>query len=116
MDTSYFRRYGYLELIINMGITNVPDLGSYWRKSCSSSIPFFSDLFTRNRFELLIWMLHVSSVPVSQTQKRLDKVRVLLEALINKFKVHMKPSFDETMIGYLAKGCMVPYRASDNYS
>ena len=49
-------------------------------------------------------MLHVSSVPDGCIQKRLDKVRTLLDGLISNFKANMKPSsnlsVDETMIGF----------------
>ena len=96
--------YGFLAVIMNMGIINVPDLASYWSTSWTTSIPFFGELFSRNRFEILFWMLHVSSVPDGQTPKRLDKVRILMDALIFNFKKSMDPSpnlsVDETMVGF----------------
>ena len=87
-----------------MGIMNVPDIGSYWSTSWHSHIPFFSKLFSRNRFEIIFWMFHVSSSPSSQAPKRLDKVQILLDALISRFKKNMHPSsnlsVDETMVGF----------------
>ena len=87
-----------------MGIINVPELASYWITSWTSHIPFFGNILPRNRFELIFWMLHVSSVPVGQTPKRIDKVRVLLDELISSFKANWQPSqnlsVDETMIGF----------------
>ena len=74
---------------MNMGIINVPDLESYWSTSWTTSIPFLGELFPRNRFEIKFWMLHVSSVPDCQTPKRLDKVRIPMDALISNFiKTH----------------------------
>ena len=97
--------YGFLAVIMNMGIINVPDIASYWSTSWTTSIPFFGQLFSRNRFEIVFWMLHVSSVPDGQTTpKRLDKVRILMDALISNFKKNMNPSpnlsVDETMVGF----------------
>ena len=91
--------YGFFSVVLNMGIINVPELAS---TSWTSHIPFFGNIFPRNRFELIFWMLHVSSVPVGQTPKRIDKVRVLLDELISSFKANWQPSqnlsVDETMI------------------
>lgn len=96
--------YGFLAVVINMGIIKVPEISSYWSTSWTSHIPFFSSIFSRNRFELIFWMLHVSSVPDGRTPKRLDKVRTLLDGLITNFKSSMQPSsnlsVDETMIGF----------------
>ena len=87
-----------------MGIINAPDLESYWSTSWNCCIPFFRDIFSRNRFELIFWMLHISSVPEGQTPNRLDKVRALLNLLVGNFKKYMNPSsnlsVDETMIGF----------------
>ena len=96
--------YGFLAVIMNMCIINVPELASYWSTSWTTSIPFFGELFSRNRFEILFWKLHVSSVPDGQTPKRLDKVRILMDALIFNLKKQLNPSpnlsVDETMFGF----------------
>ena len=87
--------YGFLAIVINMGIIKVPEICSYWSTSWTSHIPFFSSIFSRNRFELIFWMLHVSSVPDGRTPKRLDKVRTLLDGLITNFKSSMQPSSND---------------------
>lgn len=96
--------YGFLAIILNMGIITVPDIGSYWSTSWVSQISFFRKLFSRNRFEIILWMLHVSSIPTGDTPKRLHKVDILLNALVTNFKKNMHPSsnlsVDETMVGF----------------
>ena len=96
--------YRVLGVILNMEIINVTEIASYWSTSWSANIPFFSSIFSWNRFELIFWMLHVSSVPAGRTAKRLDKLQTLLEGLITNFKANMQPSanlsVDETMIGF----------------
>ena len=96
--------HGFLAVILNMGIITAPDIGTYWSTSWISQIPFFGQLFSKNRFEMILWMLHVSSIPTGHTPKRLHKVQVLLDVLIANFKGNMHPSanlsVDETMIGF----------------
>lgn len=96
--------HGFLAVILNMGIITAPDIGSYWSTSWISQIPFFGQLFSKNRFEMILWMLHVSSTPNGQRPKRLHKVQLLLDALVKNFKGNMNPSanlsVDETMVGF----------------
>ena len=104
MPVTVLEMYGFLALIINMGIITVPEISSYWNTSWTSNIPFFNSAFSRNHFELSFWMLHVRSVPDGRTPKRLDKVQTLLDGLITNFKANLQPSsnlsVDETMIGF----------------
>ena len=61
--TTVLEMYGFLACVINIGIIKVPEIPAYWSTSWTSHIPFFSSVFSRNRFELIFWMLYVSSVP-----------------------------------------------------
>ena len=96
--------YGFLSMTLNMGIISIPDIRSYWSTSWIGSVPFFGQLFSKNRFEIIFWMLHVSSTPTGHTPKRLHKVHKLLNALVSNFKRNMRPSsnlsVDETMVGF----------------
>ena len=89
---------------LNMGIIAIPDIRSYWSTSWVSHVPFFGQLFSKNRFEIILWMLHVSSTPTGHTPKRLHKVHILLNALVSNFKRYMHPSsnlsVDEIMVGF----------------
>ena len=93
---------GVLAVIINMGVLHCRDMEAYWKMSWESYIPFFHDVFPRNRFEEIFWMLHLPE-PKTLT-RRLDKVRPLLETLLASFQRVFYPgcdiSVDESMVGF----------------
>ena len=93
-----------LAVVINMGLIQVPDIESYWSTNWISSIPFFSHLFARDRFEQIFWMLHVSHGDPGSEEKRIDKVKIVLDLLVANFKKCFAPernlSVDETMVGF----------------
>ena len=86
-----------------MGIIKVPEIEDYWKTSWVSQIPFFSHIMPRDRFELIFWMLHVSHTEGS-TQKRIDKVSMLMTPLLQRFQRCYYPkrdlAADETMVGF----------------
>lgn len=94
---------GFLSIIINMGIISAPGIEDYWKTSWIAEIPFFPRLMSRDRFELIFWMLHAShSTGVSP--KRLDKIGMLLDMLLAKFRAtytpHQNLAVDETMLRF----------------
>lgn len=94
---------GFLAIIINMGVINVPAVEDYWKTSWTAEIPFFSRVMSRDRFELIFWMLHASHSTTS-TPKRIDKIRMLLDILLSKFQANYIPrrnlAIDETMLRF----------------
>lgn len=95
--------YGFLAIVLNMGIIRAPEIEDYWRRSWVSEITFFSRVMPRDRFELIFWMLHVSHADTG-TVRRIDKVRLLLEKIVDKFQQNYTPgreiSVDETMLKF----------------
>ena len=91
---------GFTAIILNMGL---PELEDYWKLSWVCEIPFFSRILRRDRFELIFWMLHVGQ-PMPGREKKIDKVKPLLDLLINKFQASYDVghcvSVDETMVGF----------------
>ena len=93
---------GFLAIIFNMGIIRLPELEDYWKTTWVAEVPFFSRVMSRDRFELIFWMLHVShSVgPV----KKIDKIRLFLEKILTKFQEKYTPTremaVDETMLKF----------------
>ena len=85
-----------------MGVITVPAIEDYWKTSWIAEIPF-SRVMPRDRFELIFWMLHVSHSTTSP-QKRIDKIRMLLEMMLTKFQANYNPrrnlAVDETMLGF----------------
>ena len=87
-----------------MGLIQLPTLESYWSSSWTGNIPFFSKAFTRNRFEQIFWMLHVSRDDPQNPGKKINKVKDVLDMLIYNFQKAYSPSrnlsADETMVGF----------------
>ena len=94
---------GFLALVINMGIITAPAVEDYWKTSWIAEIPFFSRVMSRDHFELIFWMLHVSHSTVSPA-KRIDKIKMLLEMMLAKFQANYIPkrslAVDETMTAF----------------
>ena len=90
---------GFLAIILNMGLIDVPTLEGYWQTSWEAEIPFFRRVMSRDRFLQIFWMLHVGD-----GQQRIDNIKLLCEALIANFQGHYYPSqnvaVDETMVGF----------------
>ena len=57
----------------------------------------------RDRYELLLWLLHVNHSE-SDEEKRIDKVGLLLESMLTRFRRGYYPGreleVDETMVGF----------------
>ena len=66
-------------------------------------MPFFARVMSRDRFELLFWLLHISHCE-GNVVKRVDKVKLLLECLITKFQARFYPgqelAVDGTVVGF----------------
>ena len=97
---------GFLAIIINMGVIKVPKSEDYWKSTWESQIPFFTRVMPRDRFELIIFcILHISHAEGS-IEKRIDKVRILLERLLEQFRKCYYPTRElavdetETMVGF----------------
>ena len=101
---SFTEMEGLLSVIINMGLIQVPEIEAYWLTKWNSSIPFFSRVFSRDRFEQIFWMLHVGNIDPLHPNERINKVKPLLDLLIPNFQECLKPtcniSVDEAMVGF----------------
>ena len=58
----------------------------------------------RDRFQEIFWLLHVSHPDPATTEKKINKISILLELLLTKFQHYFYPfqdlSSDETVVGY----------------
>ena len=94
---------GFLAIILNMGLIELPHIEDYWKTSWETEIPFFRRVVPRDRFELLFWLLHVSHSDSDQ-EKRIDKVGLLLKSMLTRFRRRYYPgcelAVDETMVGF----------------
>ena len=96
---------GFLAIIMNMGLIEVPCLQDYWSRTWPSHVPFFSSVMSRERFNLIFWLLHLSHTKGAQPQ-RIHKVKAFLDLLLANFQVSYNPSreisVDETIVGFRA--------------
>uniref|UniRef100_A0A1A9ZC51 DDE_Tnp_1_7 domain-containing protein n=1 Tax=Glossina pallidipes TaxID=7398 RepID=A0A1A9ZC51_GLOPL len=49
----------FIGVILNMGTMPLANLQEYWCTKFTNKIPFFSDVFTRDRFLQIFWRLHL---------------------------------------------------------
>ncbi|XP_039298151.1 piggyBac transposable element-derived protein 4-like [Nilaparvata lugens] len=49
----------FIAVLINMGLKKQPTIYSYWWTSSSQHIPYFSRMFTRNRFQAILQFFHM---------------------------------------------------------
>ena len=108
---SRFELWGFLALIVNMGIIHLPDIESYWKTSWVCQIKFFRDIMPRDRFQEIFWLLHVG--PGGNTPRKVDKIKPLLDILLPTFQRLYRPSqnlsIDETIVGFRGRFCSIQY-------
>ena len=85
--------WAFIGLILNMGTMPVPNMQEYWSTKDTSRIPFFSDTFTRTRFNQIFWMLCLKT-PNSKSKNlktRIQRASIFLDYLDSKFSEHFIP-------------------------
>ncbi|XP_062614645.1 piggyBac transposable element-derived protein 4-like [Saccostrea cucullata] len=93
----------FFALIISMGITRKNDLGDYWSTDEILNTPLFSKYMSKNRFILILSMLHLADNSVAPNRgdvgyDRLYKVRPFLSMMktnFTKYDPERDLSFDE---------------------
>lgn len=97
----------FMAVLLNMGIKKQPTIYSYWWTSSSQYIPWFSRMFTRNRFQAILRFLHmVDTVPLAKPgQPNYDacaRFQPLIDHVNRVFKFHFTPdqnlAIDESII------------------
>ncbi|KAJ8887768.1 hypothetical protein PR048_013986 [Dryococelus australis] len=93
----------FLGIIAYMGIVKAPSISDYW-----TSDPFFKtsaipSTMSRNRFELLLRMWHISNNKSQPENDRYYKFRIVVDHLVAKFQSVCNPGetvcIDETIYG-----------------
>lgn len=78
-------------LILFMGLVKLPRLANYWSKDKILGHPFPRTVMSRNRFELLLKMLHFSDKDYENKEDRLHQVRQLVNSLNENYKKKTVP-------------------------
>lgn len=87
-----------------MGLVKLPKIADYWSTSDIMSQNFPRTVMSRNRFELLLQMIHFSQDDDNNKLDRLHRVKHLLDVLNNNFQKNYIPGeaicIDESMVPF----------------
>lgn len=99
---------GFIAVLLNMNLIRRPTIASYWSTSPSQNFPWFSRMFSRNRFQLLLRFFHLTdnrNIP-DPGQPNYDpcaRMEPLVDHANRLFRHHYTPhqqiSIDESLIG-----------------
>ena len=94
----------FMAHILIMGLVNKSELEKYWSLNSNTKIPFFGKYMSRNRFQAILWNLHVNDDshnprPSQPGHDPLCKIRPFVDMVQRNFLYVYKPrkelSFDE---------------------
>ncbi|XP_068566992.1 piggyBac transposable element-derived protein 4-like isoform X2 [Cebidichthys violaceus] len=108
--------YIFLSVIVFTGLVTVHQRSDYWRKKWPYTFQFPSRHMTRDRFEAILWSLHLSDPKEDEENDkkkntaeydRLFKIKPLYTQMVNACKAHFQPhqnlSIDERMVASKAR-------------
>lgn len=106
--------WAFLGLIINMGTMPLANMQEYWTKRNNSKIPFFSQIFSRDRFFQIFWMLHLKkNLDDNTLRTRIQKASNFLEYINDNFSKCFIPKknicVDESVVKFKGKICFITY-------
>ena len=105
-DVTLAEMKAYLGVVMNMAINGKSSVQDYFSRDWIKDQPFFRDVFSRDRFLQIHWMLHVNPpAPAEQnSQNRGYKVKNVVEYIQKKNLEHFIPdreiAVDESTIGF----------------
>ena len=103
-DTSPSEIKLFMAHILIMGLVNKSELEKYWNMNSCTKIPFFGKYMSRNRFQALLWNIHVNDDSQNPPRNQpghdpLCKIRPFVDMVQRNFLYAYKPSkrlsFDE---------------------
>ena len=94
--TEVFKLFG---LVLLMGINKKPSIRHYWSTDPLYAMPIFGSTMSRNRFQLLLTMLHYNNneqapAPTDPDRDRLYKLRPIIDHLADRFQALYTPGRD----------------------
>ncbi|XP_014616305.1 PREDICTED: piggyBac transposable element-derived protein 4-like [Polistes canadensis] len=99
----------FFGLILWMGLVKLPSLHLYWSHDPAYMQTFPKKIMSRNRFELLLRMIHFADNRKSNGSNRLYKIQPLIDTLEINFKKYYNPTEDicinESLIPF--HGCII---------
>lgn len=93
-----------LGVVLNMGLHPLPDIKDYFSVKWVNRMPFFPDVFSRDRFLMIFWNLHFSHI--EGTDRDL-KIRDVVSHIKEKCQLFYNPSsnvsVDESTVSFKGK-------------
>ena len=95
----------YLEVVLKMAINDTHDIKTYFSRDWIESYPFFRDVFSRQRFLQIHWMLHLkppqpSTAPVTRGSRLHNFTKYLQQKCLDLYTTKQKIAVDESTVGY----------------
>ncbi|XP_026161494.1 piggyBac transposable element-derived protein 4-like isoform X2 [Mastacembelus armatus] len=114
--------YTFLAIVIFTGLVTVQNRSDYWRKKWLYNFPFPSEKMTQDRFEAIMWSLHLSNPEEDEENEkkrstaeydRLFKIKPLYTEMVDACKAHFQPynnlSIDEQIVATKAQISLKQY-------
>jgi len=108
--------YKFLSIIVFTGLVTVHNRADYWRKMWPYNFPFPTNRMSRQRFEAIMWSLHLSDLEeddINRQKKntpaydKLFKLKPLYTDIVSACQANFQPrqhlSFDERMVATKAQ-------------
>ncbi|XP_046988903.1 piggyBac transposable element-derived protein 4-like [Schistocerca americana] len=108
----------FIAVILNMGLIKKPTIFSYWSTDANLLTLWFSQMFSRNRFQLLLRFFHYVDnsklhPPGHPLYDPTAKFQVLVDIANNAFRRYYTPhqqlSVDESLVGTKAHSQLIQY-------
>lgn len=94
----------FIGILLIMGVTQLPDIKLYWSKNDMYTNVRVKNAMKRDRFLSILKFLHFSDNTTARTEDRLNKIRNIVEAIVDTFKNAVKPGknivIDESMVSW----------------
>lgn len=101
-ETNHEEMKKFLGLMMWMGLVPLGRLEDYWSQNGVYNMTIPRAIMSRNRFQILLTMLHFDNNETSDTSNRLRKIQHLVDMLQQKFKALFYPGedfvIDETLV------------------
>ena len=88
---SLYEMWVYIAVILSMGIIKNPQYSLYWSKNHLFNTPIFPCLMQRNRCVQIRQMLHFLYPKAEEQNDTLQKLRIMIKYLIERFKGNYIP-------------------------
>lgn len=96
----------FFGILIYMGVVVLPKIENYWMKNSTYTSSAISQVMSRNRYQLILFMVHFSSIEVIPNNK-IYKVQESIDILKRNFKKQRIPgskiTIDESIIPFMGR-------------